>query len=229
MQGSRSDEYCVDLIAKGDEDFHLTLPYAPARDRPRLAALFALQVELRRIPDAVSEPPLGEIRLHWWREALDEIAAGNRPRAHPVVKALAAADAVDVFSRQLLERLIDARARVLYAPRYGGLPELAAFLAEAEAPMASLALGRGGLEDAANAYALARFAPLMAPLLAGEAANEALRRGRAVRATLKTLSAEDAGRVAFLFLTLGYAVRSARPWTIIKRLTMLRGMMTGDC
>jgi phytoene synthase len=227
LQDSRSDDYCVDLIARGDEDFHLTLPYALAEDRPRLAALFAFQVELRRIPVVVSEPPLGEIRLQWWREALDEIAVGDCPRAHPVVEALADADAVGAFSRPLLERLIDARARVLYAPRYDGLSDLSAFLAAAEAPMASLALGRDGLEDAAVAYVLARFAPLVAPHFAGEAAREALRQRVAVRAEMKSLSGGDAGRVAFLFLTRGYATHGARPWALMKRLTMFRGMMIG--
>lgn len=227
MPGSRSDEYCVGLIGEGDEDFQLSLPYALAEDRARLASLFALQIELRRIPGAVSEPALGEIRLQWWREALDEIAADARPRAHPVVEALAAADAVNASTRPLLERLIDARARVLYAPRYGGLSDLEAFLAEGEAPMASVALGRAGLEEVGNAYALARFAPVMAPHLAGDAAREARRRQEAVRAGMKRLTAPEAGRVAFLFLTRGYAARGARAWPLVKRLTMFRGMMTG--
>ena len=64
-------DYCRAMIAGGDEDFALALPYSLAEDQPRLEALFALQLEIRRIPGAVSEPPLGEIRLQWWRDALD--------------------------------------------------------------------------------------------------------------------------------------------------------------
>ena len=102
--------HCVEIIRAGDEDLFLSLGYALEADRARLAALFAFQIELRRIPVIVSEPPLGEIRLQWWREALGEIASGAAPRAHPVVSLLAASGALDSETRELAERLIEARA-----------------------------------------------------------------------------------------------------------------------
>jgi phytoene synthase len=48
-----------------------------------------------------------EIRLTWWREALDEIFAGGPPRRHPVAEALAAAVHRCCLPRARLEAMID--------------------------------------------------------------------------------------------------------------------------
>ena len=58
--------------------------------RADVIALYAYDHELARAPRVASNPLLGEIRLTWWREALDEIYGENRPvRAHPGAQALA--------------------------------------------------------------------------------------------------------------------------------------------
>lgn len=228
-----ASRYCADLIERHDEDLRLSLNYALDDDRARLAALFAFEIELRRIPSLVSEPPLGEIRLQWWREALDELALGKAVRAHPVVRSLAATGAINAGSHDFGERLIDARARVLYEPRFSTLEGLREFLRGAEAPVAALALG-GSLtisNEAAmrlgESYALARFAPELAPKLADDAAAAALRLHEEIAGNL-TLPAREAGRVAFLALTRGYAARpGGRAWPIVKRISIFQAMLTG--
>ena len=227
-------DHCVDLIRAGDEDFSLSLGYALDADRARLAAVYAFQIELRRIPLIVSEPPLGEVRLQWWREALDEIVAGVSPRAHPVVRLLAASGAICARTRNHAECQIDARARLLYEPQFSSLKDFREFLRGAEAPVASLALGADSAfpADAAaalgEAYALVRFAPTLAQDLASDAGAEALRlcgrlAGRKIR-----LSPANAGRLAWCSLTRGYAVRGdGRPWPAMKRLAMFRAVLTG--
>ena len=60
----------VRRIAKGgDPDRSLAVLFAPRESRASLFALYALNVELARIAEQVSEPDLGAIRLQWWREA----------------------------------------------------------------------------------------------------------------------------------------------------------------
>ncbi len=223
-------DHCVDLIARGDEDLFLSFRYARPADRPRLAALFALQVELRRIPSLVSEPPLGEIRLQWWREALDEIAAGGPVRGHPVVEALARAAPFDSGMRAVAERLIDGRARLLYQPTMTALTDYLEFVREAEAPLAALALSsvdaRDRLQDCAEAYALARFAPLLAPSIAAEACERA--RLMLGKAAVMSQPPELIGAVAFLSLATGYASRpDGRAWPAAKRLTLLNCVLSG--
>lgn len=70
-----------------DRDRWLACLYAPARARPGLIALFALDCELAQLVASTTEPMLGEIRLAWWRERLQELDAGKAP-AQPLLCAL---------------------------------------------------------------------------------------------------------------------------------------------
>ena len=218
---------CRQLLAARDRDLLLSSNYANAGDRPRLVALFAFMTELRRIPSLVSEPGLGEIRLQWWREALDEILAGKTPRAHPVVLALSQSGAINAQTRAIAETLIDARARLLYEPAFASLCDLGDFLGDAEAPLAALALGAGQLDELSRAHALARFAPHCAPGLSGDAAAAALKlldSGRGFAA----LDAAQSGCVAYLALTRAYARRpDGRDFPLVKRALMFRAVLTG--
>jgi phytoene synthase len=56
---------------------------------------------------------LGQIRLQWWREAIDVAYAGGTPRPHVVVEAITAAIRSRHLTRQHFDRLIDARERDL--------------------------------------------------------------------------------------------------------------------
>lgn len=225
--------HCRALVAEADEDFHLSIPYAPVRMRAWLAALFGFAIELRRVPAMVREAPLGEIRLQWHREALGEIVAGKSPRAHPVIALLAASGLVPA-ARARLETMIDARARLFYEPAFKSVDDLRAFLRGAEAPIAMLALGEGDprLLEAAQglgeAHALARLAPAFAPALAREAASAALDLYRRHARALGGLSSEALGAVAWLALTPGHAARpDGRAWPLMKRLTLLRAVAAG--
>lgn len=226
-------QYCADLVASADEDLKLSLMYALDEDRARLSALFALQIELRRIPGLVSEAPAGEIRLQWWRDTLDEIVAEKAPRKHPVVELIAASGGMTSGARDSAERLIDSRARLLYAPAFDSLDDFQAFARFAEAPLASLAIGEEGdaidaIAEIGTAYALARFAPIMAPGLANEAAARADRLVAENADALRGLSSGAAGRVAYLSLTRRYARRTgAHPWPMRKRLVMFSAILTG--
>ncbi len=225
--------YCRAAVASADEDLSLSLNYAAPADRTRLAALFAFAVELRRIPASVSEAPLGEIRLQWHREALDEIVAGERPRAHPVIAALAASGA-GVGARGLLETMIDARARLLYEPQFMGLDDFRRFLANAEAPLAELALGEARAEERdavralGEAHALARLAPSFAPDLAADAARAALDLHATHAPALAGLAPPAFGRIAYLALTRGHAKRAdGAAWPVMKRLAIAQAVARG--
>lgn len=72
-----------------DRDRWLACLYAPASARPGLIALMALDLELAQLVVTTTEPMLGEIRLAWWRERLEELDAGKVP-AQPLLAALKA-------------------------------------------------------------------------------------------------------------------------------------------
>ena len=86
---------------------------ADPRMRADVVALYGYDNELGRAPRVASNPLLGEIRLTWWREALDEIFEDRRVRSHPVALALARAARERGLERAPLEAMIDARYREL--------------------------------------------------------------------------------------------------------------------
>lgn len=105
----REREAAVRKIAReGDPDRSIAALFAPRETRAHLFALYALNVELARIGEQVSEPQLGEIRLQWWRDALDRAAAGEST-GHPVADALGQAMRQCALPPEAIAGLIDAR------------------------------------------------------------------------------------------------------------------------
>ena len=105
----REREDAVRTVARdGDPDRYASALFAPRPAREPLFALYALNVELARAAEQVSEPQLGEIRLQWWREALDRAAAGE-DTGNPVADAVGSAARRYALSGDSLAGLIDAR------------------------------------------------------------------------------------------------------------------------
>jgi phytoene synthase len=86
-----------------------------AAARADVLAIYAFDYELARAPKVASNALMGEIRLTWWREVLDEVFEGRPVRHHPTAQALAAAIARHALPRAPLEAMIDARYRELDA------------------------------------------------------------------------------------------------------------------
>lgn len=110
---SEMSDYLLAEVKSGDQPRYLTALFAPHEVRSHLLALYAFNLEIAKTREAVSEPMIGEIRLQWWREALDGIAAGT-PREHPVVLALRDIPNFTKIQSELLA-VIDARVDDLYA------------------------------------------------------------------------------------------------------------------
>jgi phytoene synthase len=85
----------------------------PVEARADVIALYAFDHELARAPKVASNALLGEMRLTWWREALEEIFEGRPVRQHPTAQALARAVERRGLKREDLETLIEARYREL--------------------------------------------------------------------------------------------------------------------
>jgi len=104
---------CGELVRTGDPDRFRTALFAKPEDREHLFALYAFNLEIAKIAPMVSEPMLGEIRLQWWREALDQIYGAAPVRAHEVTTPLAEAIRAANLPRAPFEALIDQRANDL--------------------------------------------------------------------------------------------------------------------
>jgi phytoene synthase len=102
-----------DLLRRHDRDRFLATLCAPAARQPALWALLGFNYEIARVREMVSQPILGQIRLQWWRDALDEIYAGKPVRRHEVATPLAQAIRDYGVTRAHLDTMIDARERDL--------------------------------------------------------------------------------------------------------------------
>ena len=103
-----------DLIRRVDQDRWLSSRFiADPVARADVIALYAYDHELARAPKVASNALLGEIRLTWWREMLDEAFEGRPVRAHPTAQALADVIARRGLERAPLEAMIDGRYREL--------------------------------------------------------------------------------------------------------------------
>lgn len=100
--------YCAREVRQQDHDRYLSALFVPAAHREAVFALYAFNAEVARTREAVSEPILGQIRLQWWRDALDGIYSGD-VRAHPVVEALSQAVNRYGLERARFDTLLDAR------------------------------------------------------------------------------------------------------------------------
>ena len=100
--------HCETLVREGDRDRYFATLFAPADKRPFLFALYAFSLESARVRESVSDPMPGEIRLQWWRDALQGEARGN-VRANPVAAALDDTIVRFRLPRQALVDLVDAR------------------------------------------------------------------------------------------------------------------------
>ena len=129
----------AELVRSAAPDRYLATLFAPAPAREALFALYAFDHEIGKVRHLVSQPMAGLIRLQWWRDALDAIAAG-RPPLHPVALALEAALQAAPACRARLEAALDAREHELENPPPADLSALERQLEGSSAQITQAAL-----------------------------------------------------------------------------------------
>ena len=132
--------YCGAEVHRHDPDRFLTALYAPLPARESLLTLYAFNLEIAKVRESVSEPMLGEIRLQWWREAVEEAYAGGPVRRHAVAEPLAALIREKNLTRAHFDRLIDGRALDLYDEPPKTVDDLAAYAEATSSTLVWLAI-----------------------------------------------------------------------------------------
>lgn len=112
----------VDLdgeVRQADPDRWLASRFiADPRARAEVVTLYAFDHQLTRASVVTSNPLTAQIRLTWWREAVDEIFAGGGPKRHPTLQALAEVTLARGLPREPFETMIEARIEALERPRF---------------------------------------------------------------------------------------------------------------
>lgn len=109
-----SIEACAALVERADPDRFLTVMAAPEADRPKLLPLYAFNIEVSRAPWVTEEPMIAEMRLQWWRDAVEEIAKGGEVRSHEVVDPLCDVARNADLRTALLDQMVAARRWDIY-------------------------------------------------------------------------------------------------------------------
>jgi phytoene synthase len=99
----------------------------PAR-RAEVVAVYALNDELARVGETVTQPLIGEIRLAWWRDRIEDLFSGRPIPAQPVLQALTAPISEGRLPQALFEALIEARHLDLDAAPFTDSSALARYL-----------------------------------------------------------------------------------------------------
>jgi phytoene synthase len=114
-----------------DPDRRLALAYVPAAARPAVTALWRLDVAFAAILATGTQPIISQMRLAWWREALERLDSAPPP-AEPVLQSLASAVLPRVTGAELAameegwlmllsDNALTADELDLYAAKRGGL------------------------------------------------------------------------------------------------------------
>jgi phytoene synthase len=103
---------CGREVRDGDPDAFLAALFAPADRREDLFALLAFNLALAGARDHARQPLLAEIRLQWWRDALDQAFDAAAPAGHPALLGVVGAARRHGLPREALSRLVEAHADV---------------------------------------------------------------------------------------------------------------------
>ena len=199
---------CAELLRRGDPDRFRAAMASPVAARRVLFPIYAFNVEVSRAPWMTQESLIAEMRLQWWRDALEEIASGGKVRRHEVVAPLA--EVLDGEGAALLDALITARQWDIYRDPFEDEAHLTNYLERTSGNLmlaAARALGpvdASAVMDVGYATGVAGWLRAIAaleeagrvPLLDGrpegirELANGALRRLAAARARRSDISVQ---------------------------------------
>lgn len=73
-------KYCVNQLRQGDYDAYLVRQFVPRSAQNAYDALRTLNLELARLPETVSNPTIGLMRMQFWRDSINKTFAGNPPK-----------------------------------------------------------------------------------------------------------------------------------------------------
>lgn len=159
---------CAALVERGDPDRFLAAMAAPAELRRRLFVLYAFNLEVARAPWMTKEPMIAEMRLQWWRDAIEEIAKGGPVRAHEVSTSLAEVVVETGLDPEVLDRITEARRWDIYKETFDDDAQLFDYLNKTGGGLmwaSARALGCAK-EREADAYTVGRVSALASWLMA---------------------------------------------------------------
>lgn len=138
---------CAGIVQKGDPDRFLAIMSGPLTLREKLFPLYAMNIEVARAPWVTQESMIAEMRLQWWRDALEEIANGGDVRRHEVVTPLASV--LKPRQAKSLYSLIEARRWDIYKDPFEDEAQFNQHLMDTSGVLLAVAAELAGVTDTA--------------------------------------------------------------------------------
>jgi phytoene/squalene synthetase len=117
----------LDHIERADPTRFAALMAAPPHSRAPLATLYAYNIEISRAPWASKEPMIAEMRLQWWRDAVEDTARGTI-RGHEIMQPLADLITAHDLPLEVLDRMAGARRWDIYKDAFENQTAMDAYL-----------------------------------------------------------------------------------------------------
>ncbi|MGH1465677.1 MAG: squalene/phytoene synthase family protein [Cognatishimia sp.] len=152
---------CASIVQRADADRFLAIMSAPVASREKLFPLFAFNFEVAKAPWVTQEAMIAEMRLQWWRDALEQIAAGQEIRRHEVVTPLA--EVLPASLVPVLDQMIEARRWDIYKEPFEDEAHFGRYIDQTSGNLLCAACGMLGaypeklVRDVAYADGLARW------------------------------------------------------------------------
>ncbi|KAI1102598.1 Squalene/phytoene synthase [Jackrogersella minutella] len=126
----KARQYCVAQLRQSDYHSYLIRHLLPKPRQDAYDALRAFNLELVRLPELVSSPIIGQMRMQFWRDAVNNTFAGKPPKEpimillHKVISELAEKGGTTSSIKFWLLRLINTREKYMDNRPYTSLASL---------------------------------------------------------------------------------------------------------
>jgi 15-cis-phytoene synthase len=128
----------AELVKSRSLERYWSTLFAPEAKQPALMVLYAFDAELEHIAATVREPMVAQIRLQWWRDAI-ELAEPGMKTGNPVADALSGVIVTLDLPRERLMGMIEARTSEIAGSPAATMEALRSSLGEAEGTVFELA------------------------------------------------------------------------------------------
>ncbi|GFU50032.1 NADH dehydrogenase complex I, assembly factor 6 [Nephila pilipes] len=141
-----SHRYCLEAVRKYDYENYLCTLLLSEPVKSAAIAIRAFNVEIAQVRDSVSTSSIGQMRMIFWKEALDKTFAGNPPE-HPITQELAKHINRVKLSKSWFQRLINSREIILNDKPFVSVKDLENYCDQAVASVFYLILQASGISD----------------------------------------------------------------------------------
>lgn len=139
-------EYCMDLVRQNDHENFLCTLLLPESIRTTAFAVRAFNSEVARVNDLVSNTTIAQMRLTFWKEAVDKIFK-DCPPEHPISKEIHRALKKHKLSKVYFNRLVTSRKTQSSENGFPSLEALEKYSENSVSPIFYLLLQAAGVQD----------------------------------------------------------------------------------